>query len=179
MSHLKSSNYPTQYESWLTLKDGNKIFIRPIKQTDEHLVTDLFKRLSARSIYLRFLTRLGDLPEGMLYQFTHVNYSSEFALVGISKEDGRDAIIVIARYANSPKDNITELAVAVRDDWQHLGLGKTLLKKIVDIGKENGIYRYSGMMDTENKVIIKILLELGYKVKYSLRGGFYEVEILV
>lgn len=174
-----TGNYPTQYESRLTLKNGREIFLRPIMPTDEHLVVDLFQRLSTHSVYLRFLTHLRTLPKDMLYRFTHVNYKSEFALAGIIEEDGKDAIIAIARYAYTPHDNITDLAVAVRDDWQHLGLGKSLLKKIVEIGKEHGIRRFGGMIDPHNKIIMQILLELGYKVKYSLRSGCYQVEILV
>jgi len=174
-----TENYLTQYESRLTLKNGREIFVRPIMQTDEHLIVNLFERLSPHSIYMRFLRGLPALPEDMLYRFTHINYTSEFALAGIIKEDGKDAIIAVARYAYTPHDNITDLAVAVRDDWQHFGLGKSLLKKIVEIGKEHGIYRFGGMIDPQNKLIMQILLELGYNVKYSLKSGFFQVEIQV
>lgn len=91
--------------------------------TDEHFIVDLFKKLSAHSINLRFLRRLDTLPKDMLYRFTHINYSSQFALAGIIEEDGGDTIIAIARYTYSQQDNLAELAVAVRDDWQHVGLG--------------------------------------------------------
>lgn len=69
-----SENYPKQYEDWLTVKNGKKIFVR------------------------------------------------QFALVGIIKEDGKDAIAAIARYGYFPEDKITDFGVAVRDDWQHLGI---------------------------------------------------------
>ena len=171
-------NYPAKYESWLTLKDGREIFLRPIMPTDEHLVIDLFNRLSSQSIYLRFLRQLHDLPCEMLYQFTHVNYNSEFALVGMTQEDDGDAIIAIARYGYTPQDNTTDLAIAVRDDWQHSGFGKSLLKRIVEIGKEHDIHQFSGMIDPQNRIIKQILLELGYDVNYTLRNGFLQVKIL-
>jgi acetyltransferase len=174
-----TQDYPTQYESRLTLKNGQEIFLRPIMQTDEPLVIDLFNRLSTHSVYLRFLRHLQALPKDMLYQFTHLNYNSDFALAGIIQEDDKDAIIAVARYAYTPHDKLTELAIAVRDDWQHFGLGKPLLQKIVEIGKEHGIYRFEGMLDPQNKIIMRILVELGYQVTYSLKSGFYQVEILV
>lgn len=179
-----SEKYPAQYESFITLNNGAEIFLRPIKETDQPLILDLFNRLSADSVYLRFLRRLQDLPQEMLYQFTHLNYSSNFALAALVAEAGRDverayAIVAIARYAYDPHDNVTELAIAVRDDWQHLGLGKPLLKKIVDIGKEHGIYRFGGMIDPRNRIIMRMLSELGYQVKYDLKDGIFEVEILV
>jgi RimJ/RimL family protein N-acetyltransferase len=174
-----ANNYPIQYESLLTLKDGREIFLRPIKQTDEQLVIDLFNKLSTNSIYLRFLRHLHDIPQDMLYRFTHIDYINDFAIACVIKEDGKDAIIAVARYVNSPDDNLTELAISVRDDWQHFGIGKSLLKKIVDIGKEHGIYRFGGMIDPHNKIIWQILLELGYKVNSSLISGYYQVEIIV
>ena len=114
----------------------------------------------------------------MLHSFTHINYDSEFALVAVIQEDGKDAIIAVGRYAYDSKDDLADLAVAVRDDWQHLGLGKSLLARTVAIGKEQGISRFKSMMDAQNKIMRQILLELGYEVKYSLRSGFFEVEIL-
>lgn len=115
----------------------------------------------------------------MLYRFTHIDYSSEFALVGIIKEEGKDAIIAVARYAHTPHDILPDLAIAVRDDWHHFGLGKSLLKKLVEIGKEHGIYRFGGMIDPQNKIILQVLSELGYTVKRSMKNGFFQVEILV
>lgn len=172
-----TQNYPSQYEAWLTLKNQKKIFIRPIVPADEEMVVAFFGKLSPQSVYLRFLNKIRALPQAMLYRFTHIDYSSEFALIGIVNEAGKDAIVAIARYAYSPEDNVTDLAVAVRDDWQSLGIGKALLKKVVDIGKENGIYRFEGMIHPENKTIMRILLDLGYKLKYSPES--YQVDILV
>jgi acetyltransferase len=115
----------------------------------------------------------------MLHRFTHIDYDNQFALVSVIEDDGRDAIIAVGRYAYDSNDDHTDLAVAVRDDWQHLGLGKSVLAKTVAIGKEHGISRFRSMMHIENKIIKRILLELGYEVKYSLRSGLFEVDILV
>jgi GNAT superfamily N-acetyltransferase len=174
-----TEGYLPHYESWLTLKNGREVFLRPILQTDGHLIVDLFNKISPQSRYLRFLRHLHTLPEDMIYHFTHINYDSEFAIVGVIKEDGKDAIIAVGRYAHDQHEDLTDLAVAVRDDWQHFGLGKSLLAKIIAIGKEHGIYRFESMMDPQNNIIRQTLLELGYEVKYSLRSGFFQVEIVV
>jgi len=120
--------YPSQYESQLTLKNGSKVFLRPILSTDAPLLVELFNMLSPQSVYFRFLRPLHVLHEGLLDRLTNINYDSAFALVAVVKEDGKNVIIAVGRYAFNPQDNITDIAVAVRDDWQHLGLGKSLLK---------------------------------------------------
>lgn len=173
-----NEGYPRQYESRFTLKNGAEIFLRPILPTDRHLILDLFKKMSSRSVRMRFLRRLNALPEDMVYRFTHINYSSEFALVAMTREDEKDTIIAVGRYAYDPHENLTDLAVAVRDDWQHLGLGKPLLAKVVDIAKEHGISRFMGMMDPQNHIIRRILSELGYEVRYFWESGLFRLDIV-
>jgi GNAT superfamily N-acetyltransferase len=174
-----SKGYPAQYESRLKLKDGREVFLRPVLQTDGDLLVDLFNKLSLKSVRLRFLRLFRAMPDDMLFQFTHVNYDTEFALVAVIREDGKDAIIAVGRYAFDPQANATDFAVAVRDDWQNNGLGKLLLGKIFAIGKEHGISRFVSVISPENNIIKQTLGALGYEVKYSWQSGVFRVEILV
>ena len=188
-----SKGYPAQYESRLKLKDGREVFLRPVLQTDGDLLVDLFNKLSRESIRLRFMRLLRAMPEDMLFQFTHVNYDTEFALVAVVREYGlpmggmkekllgshKEAIIGVGRYAFDPQANATDFAVAVRDDWQNNGLGKLLLGKIFAIGKEHGISRFVSVISSQNNIIRQTLGGLGYEVKYSWQSGVFQVEILV
>jgi len=115
----------------------------------------------------------------MLFQLTHINYNSDFALVAVVQEDGKDSIIAVARYGYEPEENVTDFAIVVRDDWQHYGLGRSLLLKIFAIGKEHGIFCFVSIIDSTNKIMKQILRKLDYTVKYSYRSGATQVEILV
>ena len=179
MTTTLDEGYPAQYKSRLTLKNGREVFLRPVLHTDGDLLIDMFNKMSALSIFRRFLRRLNALPEDLLYRFTHINHESDFALVAVVEEDGKDSIIAVGRYAYDPDDDITDLGVAVRDDWQHFGLGKSLLVRVIEIGKEHGIFRFGSMMDPQNNIMRQMLLDLGFKVKYSPRSGFYQLEIIV
>jgi acetyltransferase len=179
MSTQVAGCYPSQYESRLTLKDGRHVFLRPILRTDRDLIFNLFNRISPESLYMRFLKHYRVLPEDMLYHFTHLDYASRFALVAVVDEGGKDAIIAVGRYAHDPQEDLTDLAIVVRDDWQNLGLGKSLLMKIIDVGKEHGFRRFVSMMDPGNTVIRQTLSRLGYEVDYSLQNGVFQVEIVV
>ncbi len=174
-----NKGYPSRYESRLTLKNGKEVLIRPILQTDSDLIIDIFNRISPRSTYQRFLTKLEVLSEDMLHHFTHIDYETDFALVAVVEEGDSDAVIAVARYMYDPAEDNTDLGLTVRDDWQNLGLGKTLLEMLVSVAGKHGISRFRSMMDAGNTIMEKILKDLGYEVKYSLRSGFYEVEILV
>ncbi len=171
------NSYPHQYESRLSLKNGKEVFLRPIRHTDGYLLIDLSKKMSSQSLYLRFLWRLDVIPEDMLHRFTHIDYRNDFAMAAVIEEDGKEAIIAVGRYLYDSSTDQTDLGVAVRDDWQRLGLGKSLLRITIAIAKEHGISHFKSMMDPSNKAMMKILLELGYQVKYGARDGTLEVSI--
>ncbi|ABK17127.1 GNAT family N-acetyltransferase [Syntrophobacter fumaroxidans] len=179
MSSIPTDSYPAQYESRLTLKNGRQVLLRPIRHTDGPLLVDLFNKISPDSIYFRFLRPLQSLPEAMVHRFTHVDYRTEFALVAAVEEDGKDAVIAVGRYGYNPDDEHTDFAIAVRDDWQRLGLGRALLRRVLEIGSEHGIRRFWSLIDVRNENMRRMLAELGYEVRYSLRDGLFHTEILV
>jgi acetyltransferase len=168
-----------RYEERLRLKDGREIFLRPIRENDRDLILDLFNRISPRSVYQRFLTNLHTLPEGLLHRLANPGHPRGLALAGVADEEGREALVGVGRYSMDPDGSHADLALAVRDDWQKLGLGKALIQRTVAAAGEHGVTRFTSMMDPGNTVMESIIIGLGYEVSYSLRSGFYQVEITV
>lgn len=176
---MPEGNYPAQYESRVLLNDGRNVFVRPIKPEDEDLMLDLFNQLSDRSKYLRFLKQIETLPKDLLYKYAHVDYDRDFALVTVIQENGKDAIIGIARYIYDPERSLAEFAAVIRDDYQNKGLGKSLLQKIFNIGKEHGILHFVCTIEPRNRTLRHMLLGLGYTVNHISKNGAYQVEILI
>lgn len=170
---------PSQCESRVTLKNGEEVFIRPIRETDGPLILELFHNLSPRSVYRRFLSKVDTIPDKLLYRLTHIDYHKEFGLAAVILDADKETLVAVARYACDRQTDSADLAIAVVDSRHNLGLGKILLAKITAIAKENGIKRFTGLMDSENPVIRRALQKLGYEVRYSPRSGFYEVEIIL
>jgi len=172
-------NWFRQYERQLELKNGKKVFVRPILSSDEYLILDLFNKLRLDSIYTRFLTYLSTIPEDLLFQLTHIDYNKSFALVALTQDNLQESAVAVARYCYDAKDGVTDLAVTVRDDWQHNGLGKLLLSIIISIGREHGISRFISILDSKNNIIKHLIQETCLDVKYMHKGGADLVEIIV
>jgi acetyltransferase len=170
--------YSGRYEEWVTLRDETKVFLRPVKEMDGPLLSDLFSKLSQASIILRFLSPLHNLPEKLVYQFSHVDYKKDFGLVGLTDMGNSSPIIGVGRYAYDSETERPELAVVVRDDWQGKGLGSILLSRVIGIGRENGFSRFGALINPENQTILNIFKRLKYKYNiHEKKQGAYYVEL--
>jgi acetyltransferase len=115
----------------------------------------------------------------MIEKLLNIDYRSSCALVALVDRQGTDEIVSVGRYGDDPDEGAAELAVAVRDDWRGAGLGTIMLSKVVDMAKDNGYTRFTGIMDPQNVAIRKVLAGLGYKVEYLVSGGVYKVNITI
>ena len=70
----------------------------------------------------------GRLPANMINRLANIHYHSNFALVAIAGENGKDTIAAVGRYGKGPDEGGTDFAVAVRDNWQQAGFGKSMLR---------------------------------------------------
>jgi acetyltransferase len=170
-------DYPRKYEGWTTIRDGSEVFLRPIKPTDGPLLVEGFRKLSPRSIYLRFLSPLRHLPEKWVHQFTHVDYRNDFALVATIHERGLESIIAVGRYAHNPSTGRAEVAIVVRDDWQRRGLGKAILLKLMEIARENKVTRFEAFVDRDNVIVMRLISALGALYRVEPEEGLYHVEM--
>src|SRR5215472_9337500 len=125
----------TPVESAATLKDGTIARIRAIRPEDEQILIESFRRLSPESVYQRFFMALPELPAQMAHHVANASDSDRFALVA---EIGAE-LAAVARYERTSESSAAELALVVLDAWQNRGLGRLMIRAIVDAAERNGI----------------------------------------
>ena len=145
----------------MTLRDGSKVLIRPIRADDKEALTKGLERLSSESRYRRFLRPVTSLSDRELKYLTEIDYTSHFAWVAFNPEDPGDGWGV-ARYVRDPKDpEVAEAAVAVVDDHQHKGVGAYLLQFLTASAIANGIHTFRGWVLGDNVEILRPLERIG------------------
>jgi acyl-CoA hydrolase/GNAT superfamily N-acetyltransferase len=174
---FKTATYPAELERWVTLKDGTKIFIRPLRLTDEPLVRELFYRLSPESVHYRFFQMLKSMPHEKLQELLRVDYESDMAMVGLTDSDEAGHAIAIAHYMKDPKTNFAESAFLVRDDWQGKGMGTLLMTALTEAAQLAGIAGFTGEVLMENHGMLRVFHKCGYAVESSLNEGVYSLRI--
>ncbi len=163
----------------LTLKDGTRVIIRPIRPDDADDLQATFQRLSMESIYLRFLSFKKELPDEEARYLATVDYTSRMAYVAICKEDDRDIVVGVARYAmlDNVHPEIAESAVVVADEYQGRGLGKLLLWRLVDYARARGIRYLRGNLQIGNDRMLDLVRRSGLPHQTRYVDGIWEVTI--
>jgi acetyltransferase len=154
------------------MKDGTEIIIRPIRPEDESLMVKFHETLSERSVYLRYFGLLSlsrRIAHQRLLQICFCDYDREMALVA-ERTDPATAerqIIAVGRLNRLDVGNEGEVAVLVSDQYQNLGLGQELLRRVIVVARDEKLSRVSAEMLTDNVAMQFIAKRLGFRVRTS------------
>ena len=158
------SSYPEQYETRETTTHGLRILVRPIKPEDAPLLMELFENLSPESRYRRFFSPMKSLSRDFLVRFTQIDYDRHIGLVALHGEGDEEKMLGVARVIMDPDRKNAEFSVAVGDKWQGQGVGRRLLERCLDAGRDYGVETVQGYVLVENKQMLNLGRELGFEV---------------
>jgi len=162
--------YPLQYVSTWTMKDGNQVTIRPIRAEDETLMVKFHETLSDRSVYLRYFCSLSlrrRVEHERLLRICFGDYDREMVLIAerTDPSSGERQIIGVGRMTKLHARNEGEVAALVSDHYQHLGLGKELIRRVVEIARDEKVGQVSAEMLPDNIAMQAVFRGLGFRIR--------------
>jgi GNAT superfamily N-acetyltransferase len=165
------SIYPQEFECTYRAKNGEIVFVRPIKPIDEDHLRSFFHRLSDHSVYLRYFRIMKSMPQRILQKTADIDYSSNMALVALYPPNSAQYdMIALAQWVVG-KDLIPELAFQVRDDWQGQGLGRFLLQNLVRIAKTKHFTKLKADVLADNRAMRNVFETVNLPRKTSADFG--------
>jgi RimJ/RimL family protein N-acetyltransferase/acyl CoA:acetate/3-ketoacid CoA transferase beta subunit len=167
--------YPEELETADTLRDGTQIFLRPIKPSDEPALSDMLYSLSEESVQKRYMTRTRAFAHRDVQQLTNIDYRKDLAIVGVVPGVSGDQIVAIGQYFLDPKTQVAEVAFLVQDEWQQKGMGTLLLEYITKVAKQRGVKSFSAKVLPNNKPMLTVFYNSGYKVNTEFDGEVYSI----
>jgi acyl-CoA hydrolase/GNAT superfamily N-acetyltransferase len=170
--------YPEALETKFRTRTKGDVFIWPVKPTDENLVREMFYDLSEKTVYLRFFSHLKAMPHEKAQLLVNLDYQEQMAIGAYLGEYPDFKMIGLAQYIRNPNSNMAELAFLVLDDYQKEGLGKFLFQYLVRIARQNGIEGFSAEVLSDNRPMIHILSNCGYKINTRIEDDVYNFIIL-
>ena len=145
--------YPANYETEAILRDGARVLLRPIRLDDTDRWLAFVRRLSLRSLYLRF-HNLPKLNEQDAIRYCTVDYSNTFAVVAEIRKGAVREIVAIGRYYLLPNKRSAEVAFAIEDRYQGRGIGTKLVESLANVAREKKINMFEADVMAENKEML-------------------------
>ncbi len=163
----------------VTLKNGKQMTIRPIRPDDAPDLQETFQRLSIQSIYLRFLSFKTELSDEEARQLATLDYTTRMAFVAVVEEAGKEAVAGVARYVvlDPAQPETAEAAVVVLDEYQGLGLGRQLLRRLVIYARAKGVDCMRGTLQVGNNRMLLLVKGSGLPHETRFVDGTWEVSI--
>ena len=153
------------------LQDGTQVRLRPIVPDDKARLVEAFERLSPESRYRRFMASIVELTDEQLTHLTEVDYVDHFAWLALSLDEPGLPGVGVSRYVRATDEHdVAEAAVTVVDDYHGRGLGRLLLEMLGAAALENGIRRFRGYVQEDNRPIRELLESMGARLEHDSAG---------
>ena len=162
--------YPIQYVSPWTLRDGTPVLIRPIRPEDEPLIVEFHSTLSEQSVYLRYFYPMSldqRTAHEHLTRICFIDYDREMVLVAeyTDPDSGKRSIIGLGNLLKVPGSNDGEFAAVVSDNYHGQGLGTELLRRLIEIGRNEKLDRIIADVLPENQDMQRVFQKLGFRFR--------------
>ncbi len=155
--------YPRNLERRVTLKGvTGRVVVRPIRGEDEPAYLAFLRGLSTTTRRLRFFGTKADFTHLELARLTQIDYQREMAFIAIGNLGGVRRTLGDVRAWFDPDNIRTEFAVVVGDEVAGLGLGKLLLNRMIEYGREKGTLEIVGTVLADNQPMLGLVKRLGF-----------------
>jgi acetyltransferase len=159
--------YPNRYVTPIKLRDGTDLLLRPIRPEDEPLITAFHAGHSEHTLRMRFFGLVRVLTRENLIRLCHLDYEREIALVAIDQREGGPQIAGVSRYYLRPEIGEAEFAIVIGDAWQRRGLGSLLMRRLIEIAKDQGVKRLVCQLLAENDGMNRLMTSLGFRIEHT------------
>jgi acetyltransferase len=155
--------YPSQWQRHLEVRDGWRVFVRPLRPEDEPVIHELLRHVTSQDLRLRFFASMKEFSHEFIARLTQLDYARAMAFVALD-EATHEVVGVVRLHSDSIYEN-GEYAILLRSDLKGRGLGWALMQLIIEYAKSEGLKVVSGEVLAENTVMLAMCRKLGFEVK--------------
>jgi len=170
--HLVISPYPSEYITEFTMKNGEKVILRPVKPEDEFMEKEMFSNFSERTQRFRFFQLIKDISHDQLVRYTQIDYDREIAIIAEVTENGKKMMAGVARLIADQYNETAEFAIVIADPWQNMGLGNKFTDYIIDIAKARGVQKIYANILADNHIMLHMFKSRGFTMT-KVEDSFY------
>lgn len=142
----------------LTTWNGFTFRVRPVCSADAPALDELFRGVSLDDRRFRFLSGIQQISHDFLQRLTEVDHERTEDFLAF---DG-DSLIATAMLAADPEQERAEVAISIRADYKHRGVGWALLDHVAGHARARGIELLESIECRDNVEAISLEKEMGF-----------------
>ena len=162
-------------ERHVTLRDGAKVFLRPLKVEDAKLYPDFLAEVTQADLRLRFFAAMREMNPELIDKLIHYDPAHAMAFVAIEEATGK--LLGVVRLHDDKDDVNGEFAILLRSRLKGHGLGWLMMKHMIAYAKERGLKTVQGQVLAENTTMLQMCGELGFQIANDEERGVKHVTL--
>lgn len=166
---LERAPMPGAWCERVWLPDHRELWVRPIEPADAAPIRAAFPLLHPQEIRNRYMHALKELSEEYAHRLTHPVPGREFVLVASEPLPPGDALVGAVARLSVDADGRAEFAILVSHFLAGQGLGRHLLRRLIEWGKRKRLREIYGEVLDDNLPMLELARELGFR-----RAGVHE-----
>ena len=147
-------------ERHVTLRDGEKVLLRPLRPEDGALYPDYLSEVASDDLRLRFFAPMRQVSPKLIDRLIHYDPQKAMAFIAIAEASGR--MLGVVRLHDDAEGDSAEFAILLRTRLKGHGLGWLMMKHMIANAKEKGLKTVQGQVLAENVTMLQMCEELGF-----------------
>lgn len=157
--------YPKELEQMVELEDQRRLSLRPISPEDEVELRAMTRRMPTEYMRMRFFQPIKELTHEMAAPLTQIDYDREMALVLADPgRPGEARLWAVVRLIADPDNDRAEYSIIISPELAGQGIGRALMRRMIDYANERGIRELWGEVLRENDNMLRLNRRLGFEV---------------
>ncbi|MEW9612863.1 GNAT family N-acetyltransferase [Shinella sp. S4-D37] len=144
----------------LVTHTGLMLHVRTVKPEDEPLLAEFFRHVTPEDLRFRFLGGVREVSHERLLAMTKVDHVATEHFLAFA--GGSDAIVAAAMIACDPSMTKAEVAISVRADDRHKGVGWEMLRHAAHYAQSRDVSTLESLESRENHEAIELEREQGF-----------------
>ena len=155
--------HKTLRQETVTLRDGRILWIRPIQAADALPIAGTFHLLHEDEIRRRFMHPVKALSDDYLMRLTQPDPETDFVIIAAEPfEPGAALVGAVARLSSDDNGGRAEFGILVSHFVSGQGLGKILMRRLIEWCKHNHVRHLWGDVLDDNDAMLKLAESLGF-----------------
>lgn len=156
---------PRDWGTYLTTRIGYRFRVRPADSGDEAGLAAFFTHVTPDDLRFRFLNAVQHVGREQIERLATVDHRQTENFLAFDPE--HETLIATAMMAADDALETAEVAIAMRPDFKHRGIGWTLLEHVTRFAYSRGIKTLESIESRDNHQAIELEREMGFTVTPS------------